>query len=385
MAMIRRKLLGAAALLVAAGVAGCATTHGPAAPASEIFYIGNQGSQLLAARLETRAGTMALIGPVADVPRPTWTAPHPSLPVLYVASQGDGKSNGSVSSFRIDAASGALTRTGQADAGGPGTTHLWVDAPSRAIVAANYAGGSTATFALGGDGAIGARVSLRKETGKGPHPRQASPHAHGAAVDPAGRYALVADLGLDKLFVYRFDRANHALLPDDPLQPRHFSAPPGTGPRHFVFDPKGRFVYLLGELTADLHVLRWDAGRGTLTPVQTLSLDAPGFAGTKSAAEIAISRDGRFVYASNRGDSTIGVYAADPRAGTLSLVQRMASGGEFPWGFAIHPGGRWMIVANQRSENLALFAVDPASGRLSDTGQRLAVPKPVNISFAGPR
>jgi 6-phosphogluconolactonase len=134
-------------------------------------------------------------------------------------------------------------------------------------------------------------------------------------------------------------------------------------------------------LSADIHVLRWDARSGTLAPVQTLSTDTPDFAGTKSVAEVAVSKDGRFVYVSNRGESTIVVYATDPRTGVLRLVERVPSGGENPWAFALHPDGRWMIVANQRSDNLALFRVDPATGRLTDTGQKLAVVKPVNISF----
>jgi 6-phosphogluconolactonase len=345
------------------------------------FYIGTQATQVQLARLDREAGTMTLVEPVAEVQRPTWTVRHPTLPVLYVASPGVAEGEGSVSSFRIDPSTGALTRTGEAKAGGQGTTHLWVDARSRTLLAANYGGGSTATFALAMDGSVQARVSLRKEAGAGPHTRQTSPHAHGVAVDPSGRYALVADLGLDRLFVYRFDQATHALLPDDIAHPRHLVLPPASGPRHFAFSPNGRFVYLLGELSADIHVLRWDARSGTLAPVQTLSTDTPDFAGTKSVAEVAVSKDGRFVYVSNRGESTIVVYATDPRTGVLRLVERVPSGGENPWAFALHPDGRWMIVANQRSDNLALFRVDPATGRLTDTGQKLAVVKPVNISF----
>ena len=194
-------------------------------------------------------------------------------------------------------------------------------------------------------------------------------------------FAQHLPIGLDRLFVYRFDRATHALLPDDAAHPRHLALPPASGPRHFAFSPNGRFVYLLGELSADIHVLQWNARSGTLAPVQTLSTDTPDFAGTKSVAEVAVSKDGRFVYVSNRGGSMIVVYAADPRTGRLRFVERVPSGGENPWAFAFHPDGRWMIVANQRSDNLALFRVDPATGRLIDTGQKLAVVKPVNISF----
>ncbi|MCX8477829.1 MAG: lactonase family protein [Sphingomonas sp.] len=388
MAVDRRTLLCHATLLAATTLAACAPRAGveQSRNVGDLFFIGTHGTQVHATRLDPRSGEMTTIGPVADVPNPTWAVRHPDLPVLYVASQlgGDGKSEGSVVAFRIDPETGALARTGEAKAGGGGTTHLWFDTASRTLLAANYASGSVASIAVHADGSLGERVSLVQATGTGPHRRQASPHAHGVAVDPSGRFALVADLGADRIFVYPLARRTHALA-DGSGPARHLALPPGTGPRHFAFHPNGRFVYLLGELTAEIFTLRWDAASGTLSQVQALSTDAPGFAGNRSVAEVAVSRDGRFVYASNRGDSAIVVHAIDPRTGTLRQIQRIPSGGATPWSFAIHPGGRWMIVANEKSDRLNLFRIDPSTGTLSDTGKTLPIPKPVSVTFAGTR
>jgi 6-phosphogluconolactonase len=200
-------------------------------------------------------------------------------------------------------------------------------------------------------------------------------------VDPTGRFALVSDLGADRIFIYGFDRATHVLMPDDSANPRSYVAPAGSGPRHVAFGVDGRFVYLLNELTAEVAVLRWDAQQGRLALVQTLPTSSAEFKGAKSGAEVAVSHDGRFVYAEDRGENTMVVYAVNAASGELSLVQRISSGGERPWGFSIHSSGKWMLVANQRSGKVNVFSVDPASGMLADTGESADVPTPVSTTF----
>jgi 6-phosphogluconolactonase len=375
--MIDRRTLLGGALPVALTLAGCAPRAARTRPPGDLFFIGSNGTTLHAARLDARAGELRMIGPVATLSKPTWALLHPRLPMLYVADQG---AAGQVVAFRIDLASGGLTRAGAAPAGG-GTTHLAIDPRGRALLAANYAEGSVASIAIGPDGFPGGRISTIAASGSGPHRRQASPHAHGVMLDPSGRFALVADLGTDRLFVYRFDPRTGALADDDVA--RHLILPSGSGPRHFAFHPNGRIIYLLGELTADIFAIRWDARAGRATLFQTLSANAPGFTGASTVSEVVISRDGRFAYVANRGDSTIVVHAIDPRDFTLRPIQRIASGGNYPWDFRIHAGGRWMIVANERSDLLTLLAIDPRNGMLTATGKSLAVPKPVNITFAG--
>jgi 6-phosphogluconolactonase len=200
-------------------------------------------------------------------------------------------------------------------------------------------------------------------------------------VDPSGRYALVPDLGADRVFIYHFDRTTHALSAGNGAEARAFVAPAGSGPRHLAFGADGRFVYLINELTAEIMTLRWNAATGQLALVQTLATSRAEFDGVKSGAEVAVSRDGRFVYVENRGENTLVVYRVDAESGALSLLQRIGSGGERPWGFAIHPSGKWMLVANQRSGNVTVFRIDPASGLLASTGEAVDLPAPVSLTF----
>ncbi len=345
-----------------------------------LVYVGMNGNQVRALRFDASTGKLTMIGPVADVPKPRWAVAHPQLPMLYVAGDGNGQ-DGSVTAFAVDRETGSLSKVSEVAAGGGGTTHLWLDVPSMTLIAANFGGGSTSSIAVNRDGSLGPLVSTIKSTGSGPHRRQASPHAHGSAVDPSGRYALVSDLGADRVFIYGLDRATHALSPEDAANPRSFVAPPGSGPRHAAFGSDGRYVYLLSELTAEVMVLRWDAGQGRLSLVQSLPISSPEFQGVKSGSEVAVSHDGRFVYVGNRSENSIIVYRVNADSGALSLVQRTSSGSEGPWSFAIHPSGKWLLVANERSNKVNVLSIDPSSGTVADTGQSVDSPAPVSVTF----
>jgi 6-phosphogluconolactonase len=381
MQSIRRKFLTRCGLSLAlAGLALAGGHAGAAAAQTELVYVGTQAGQIHALRFDTSSGKLATIGPVAEGPKSTWTLAHPQLPILYAVND-DKDKDGSVIAYAVNRETGALTKVNEAPTGGPGTTHLSLDLPSMTLFAANFGGGSASTIAIKPDGSLGPLVSTIKATGSGPHRRQTSPHAHGSAVDPSGKYALVPDLGADRVFVYGFDRATHALTPDDAAKPRSFVAPPGSGPRRTVFSADGRFVYVLNELTAELMVLRWDAQQARLATLQTAPLSSAEFKGNKSGSEIALSRDGRFIYAGNRGENALVVYGVNAESGELSPVQSIGAGGETPWGFALHPSGKWLVVANQKSGTVNVFSVDTASGKLADTGQSVAAPTPVSITF----
>ena len=359
---------------------GLATARAATAPASELVYVGSQGNQIRALRFDPATGKLTVIGPVAEGLRPTWTIAHPSLPLLYAVDDDNAK-EGSVTAFAVNRASGALTKINAAATGGSGTTHLWFDAPSQTILTANYGGGSASSIAVNADGSLGALVSTVKDTGSGPHRRQAAPHAHAVAIDPSGRFALVPDLGADRVFVYAFERSIHALAPVDPATPRAYVTPPASGPRHLVFGQNGQFVYLINEMTAELTVLRWNAAEGRLTQVQSLATSSADFKGVNSGAEVALSRDGRFVYVQNRGENALLVYRVHAASGALTLMQRIGSGGEAPWGLALHASGNWMLVANQRSGKVNVFSIDTISGILTDTGESVDAPTPVSLTF----
>ena len=372
---------GALALLASplAFLGACATpTETAGCAADGLVYVGTDGGKIEALRLDACAGKLAKIGDVADVAKPRWSTLHPSKPILYVANDVNGK-NGSVIAFGIDRGTGALAKINEADAGGIGTTHLVLDAPSSTLLAANFFSGTVSSLALNADGSIGALASNAKETGSGPHKRQSKAHAHGIAVDATGHCVLVSDLGADRIFIDGFDRATRTLTADDAAHPRAYVAAPGSGPHHAVFSRDGRFVYLLDELTADLQVLRWDAQQARLSLVQSLAISSPEFTGAKSGAEVIVGNDGRFVYVLDRGEARLVVYSANAETGQLTLVQRVPTGGEKPWDFAIHPSGKWVLVANSSKVNL--MRIDSASGQLSDTDQSVPSQTPLSLTF----
>ena len=367
-------------LLLAAGalLGGCATPPAASCSSATLAYVGTDGGLLQALRLDACAGRLTDLGTVAQLTKPRWSVANPTSTVLYVADDIAGK-DGRVVAFAVNRDTGALRKMNDGDAGGIGTTHLWLDAPSSTLIAANFFSGSATTLPLNADGSVGAVASTLEETGSGPTKRQTKAHAHGIALDPTGHWALVSDLGADRVFVYGFDRTTHALAPDDAAHPRAFAVAPGSGPHHAAFSADGRFVYVLDELSADVQVLRWDARDARLAPVQSLAISSEQYKGAKSGAEIAVSRDGRFVYVEDRGEGTLVVYRADAATGELSLLQRAPSGGDKPWGFAIDPSGRWMLVAN--AARVSLFAIDAATGALSDTGQSVDSATPLSIAF----
>ena len=375
----RRALVAMAATGAAVPMLGAAPAT--AAPASDILYIGTWGrAEVHGALFDSAAGTLTPTGVVAAVSS-SWSARHPVLPVLYVAG---GDAGGIVYSYRIDPRTGGLTRTSEVRTGGTGNagvlSHIAVDQPSQTLLIANFAAGLVAAVPIGDDGSLGESLSIVQDTGSGPTPRQGGPHPHHIAVDPTGKYALVADFGADRIFVYDFDRATRALSAH--LDgPRYYATAAGSGPRRVAFHPNGHSLYLMNELTADIQVLEWNPSTRALTHRRSVSTDSPAFTGARSAAEMALSDDGRFLYVSNRGENTLVVYAIDPVTALPSPVQRISCAGTLPWTFSIHRSGRWMFVANQASNTVDLFGIDRGSGRLTGTGTSIAVPAPDGITF----
>lgn len=367
--------------LVVIGNARAATDCG-----AQRIYIGThqQGgaASLFTATFDGRNGALGAARSVATIERPTWLVHDPARPVLYSVSEtgNDGKSQGSVFSLRIDSASGDVAEINRVPSGGGGPTHLALDQRSQTLFVANYGTGQVAALPLDERGALAAPASVVSDYGTGPTPRQLSPHAHGVTLDPSRQFVLAPDLGADRVFVYRFSADRRAL---QSAATPFLQLPAGAGPRHLVFSADGRVAYLLNELTADLNVYAWDAGQGTLRPLQTLSTLSAGYQGKKSAGEILVSRDGKRVYLSNRGEDTIVVYAVDAGSGTLSEMQRLASGGKQPWHLALSPDQRWLLASNETSNSVNVFAVAGGDGRLSATGSKLDIATPVNIVFTG--
>jgi 6-phosphogluconolactonase len=287
-----------------------------------------------------------------------------------------------VSAVAIERKTGKLTLLNQVPSRGEGPAHIVLDRSGKYALISNYDRGSIAVFPLLQDGHLGESTAFVQHKGSSLNPkRQEGPHAHAAVFSPDNRFAIVADLGLDQLRVYRFNAALGTLGSD----PQIVRAVPGAGPRHLVFDATGRYIYVINEMQSTVVTYAYDAANGTLSELQIVSALPKGFAGTSTAAEIEMHLSGKFLFASNRGDDSIAVFAVDPKDGTLTPVEINSSGGKTPRNFALDPTGAWLLAANQDSDDIVVFHVDPSTGHLTRSGPVLHVPSPACVRFVPER
>lgn len=349
-------------------------------------YLGTSGAKakgIFLSRFDPATGALTPPELVAETTSPSFLALHPRLPVLYAANEAtnpSGKTSPRISAFAVDPATGKLALLNDQPSGGAIPCHLAVEATGRTLVVANYTGGSVAAFPLGPDGRLGPASSLIQHTGSSVHPgRQSAPHPHGIAFDPANRFAFIADLGLDKVMVYRLDAVRGALAANDPPSA---STKPGTGPRHLAVHPSGRFAWAINELDSTIAGFALDAATGVLRETQGISTLPAGFTGTNYPAEIALHPNGRFLYGSNRGHDSLAIFSVEPSSGTLTLVGHASTQGKWPQHFAPDPSGKWFLVANQNSDSVVVFRVHGETGRLEPTGQAISVAAPTCVVFA---
>ena len=282
-----------------------------------------------------------------------------------------------MSAFAIDEVSGKLSLIDEEPSGGDGPCHIVVDAAGKNVLIANYGGGSVAAFPIAADGKLGPASSFIQHRGSSVDPgRQKGPHAHAIVLDAANRFALTADLGLDKVLVYRFDPAKGSLE-----AAAEAALKPGSGPRHLAFHPDGRRLYVINELSSTLTAFRYEAERGALQDIGTVSTLPEGHSGRNSTAEIVVHPSGKFVYGSNRGHDSIAVFALDAQSGMPRLVEHRPTGGKTPRNFTVDASGRWLLAANQDSDTITLFRIDPSTGRLTREGAPLEAPMPVCIEL----
>jgi 6-phosphogluconolactonase len=284
-----------------------------------------------------------------------------------------------IETYAVDPASGGLKAVGERVAGGSEACHISVDPSGRCVLTANYDGHFVEVFPILADSTVGERTCIIHHSGSGPNrSRQESAHPHSINVDPSGRFAIVADLGLDKVFVYRLDAERGTLSPNDPPFAR---VAPGSGPRHFAFHPDGRHAFVINELAASITAFNWDADKGILSPYETDPILAKDYKGpSNTSAEVVVGRSGKFVYGSNRGDDSIVVNAFDSATGKLTFVQRITDGIKVPRNFAIDPSGKWLVCANLKADTATVYRVDPETGRLALAGS-VAVPEPLCVRF----
>jgi 6-phosphogluconolactonase (cycloisomerase 2 family) len=255
---------------------------------------------------------------------------------------------------------------------------------------ANYFGGSVAVLPILSDGGLGGAADVKQTDGTvGPRKATNAPqgsfafsghdrtHAHMIHSDASGRFVLHADLGLDRIFIWKFDERTGVLTPNDPPS---VSLPPGDGPRHFFFHPNGRWFYSLQEEGSNIVLFDYDSANGRLTSRQSISSLPPAFAGSNFCSEILISGDGRFVYAGNRLHDSVGIFSVG-KMGELTFVADEWTRGNYPRSFNFDPTGQFFYVCNQRADNVAVFRVDRKTGRLTFTGHYAPVGNPSHIVF----
>jgi 6-phosphogluconolactonase (cycloisomerase 2 family) len=318
---------------------------------------------------------------------------------LYSANETDHagpNKEGTVSAFSIDRTDGHLTLLGSVgsggsvSSGGAGPTYLSIHPSWKYLFVANYFGGSVAVLPISPDGRLGPATDIKRDEGNiGPTKATTAPrgsfavsghdrtHAHMIQADPAGRFVLHADLGLDKIFIWKFDSRTGVLTPNDPPA---VSLPAGDGPRHFCFHPNERWLYSVQEEGSTIVRFDYDAKQGRLTVCQTVSTLPPQFVGTNFCSEILVSLDGRFVYAGNRLHDSIAIFSVDA-SGDLTYVGEEWTRGDYPRSFNFDPTGQYLYCCNQRGDNIAVFHVDRRTGHLEFTGHYAPVGNPSSIVF----
>jgi 6-phosphogluconolactonase len=375
------KLLKFIALFV---VFACAVAHAAGSP--YLIYVGtytDKGSKgIYAYSFDPGSGETKALGLAAAAANPSFLAVDAHGKHLYAVNEignFNGGQTGGVSSFAIDPVAGRLTLLQEVSSLGADPAHLSLDKAGQYLLVANYTSGNIAVFPVLKDGQLGSRTAFVQHAGSSVNKeRQTGPHAHEIQASNDNQFVLTADLGLDELLVYRFDSKTGSLAPNDPA---FVKISPGAGPRHFAIAPSGKFVYLVNEMSSTVTVLSFDTNPGRLQEQQTISTRPADFKGENTTAEIEVDSRGKFLYASNRGDDSIAVFAIDAQEGKLTFVERVPTGGKAPRHFKLDPTGKWLFAANQESNSISIFRVNPDSGRLTSTSHTLQVSTPVCVVF----
>ena len=349
----------------------------------DLLYVGTYTDSIYLVRMDRRSGELLRVGAVNAGANPSFLNIHPNGRVLYAVNELE--PNGMVGAFAIESGTGALTRLNERPSQGGAPCYVSVDHSGQVVLVANYTKGSVALLPIEANGALAPagfvldRAMLRR-TAKGPNAeRQEGPHAHCILPDPSNRFVLVADLGADRVFVYRLDLDKKSL---SHVERGYAVMRPGAGPRHLAFHPTLPLVFVANELDSTVATLRFDSTRGTLSPQGTLSTLPAGWSGTNYPADIHVGANGRTLYVSNRGHNSTAVFSVADSTGALALEQVVSTEGDWPRNFTLDPTGRWLLVANQRSDSIVVFARDPDNGRLAPTRQRITIPSPVCLRFA---
>lgn len=390
--------------LAAAGASAVAAAAQPSA--SHLLYVGTynrpdgpegsrgNGKGIHLFRMDPASGQLTALEVLTDPPNPSALALHPNGKLLYSANETanakEEKGSGSVSAMTVDRATGHLTILNTVSSRGAGPCHLSVHPAGKHVFVANYHGGTVAVLPIVDGGRLGPATDVKEGHGTLGHlPAASAPpgsfalsghdrtHGHMIHSDPSGRFIISTDLGLDRIYVWKFDAAAGKLLP---AAMPYFQVPSGDGPRHFAFHPKKPWFYCIQEEGSTLIAFDYDPATGKLTEKQTIGTLPKGYAGTNYTSEVAVSADGRFLYAANRLHDSIAVFAIGA-TGRLTWVAEEWTRGDYPRSFTIDPSGRFLYVCNQRADAVTCFRINAQTGVLAFTGQYTPVGTPSIITF----
>ncbi|MDQ3703346.1 MAG: lactonase family protein [Chloroflexota bacterium] len=389
----REGVLQGGATLAGAGVAALAAgttavtveAGGPVSGASAVLgglalYVGTgaRGEGVHFFRMDRATGFLTKVETTAS-PAPGWVTLDPQQRALYAAI-GDNR----VAGFRIDQRTGRLTPGTVQPTGTGAYPHISVDPSGGLVLGASYGAGTVGVLPILSEGQLGEVTHVVQHTGApGPHPDQSQPRAHQVPFDPSGRWAVVTDLGLDRVYSYRVNTVTGSLTAADPP---YVQMDLGRGPRHASFHPSGRWMYVINELDSTMSAFTWDSARGALREFQNLSALREGWTGRRWSAQVVVHPSGQWVYGSNRGSGLesddIVVYRIDQTTGRMTLVGHQYSGGLVPRNFNIDPSGTFLLVAHQDGDTIIPFRINRASGMITPTGQSVPVLNPLSIQFA---
>jgi 6-phosphogluconolactonase (cycloisomerase 2 family) len=346
--------------------------------------------------MDTTSGSLVPREIVKNDSNPSWLAFDKSGTHLYSANESPtyhGTKSGSVSAYSVNRTNGHLTLLNTVSSEGAGPTHLSIHPSGKHVFVANYHGGTVSVLPILANGSLGAATDVKHNQGKvgpihaasGPPGSFAisghdTPHAHMVQPDPSGKFVLASDLGLDQILIWRFDGQAGKLTANNPAS---VALPPGDGPRHFAFHPSGHWLYSLQEESSTMVVFDYDGANGKLTAKQSLSTLPHGFAGTDFTSEVAVSADGKFVYAANRLHDSIAWFSVGA-SGTLTLAGEEWTRGDYPRSFTIDPTGNFLFCCNQRGDAVTTFRVNKQTGALAFTGQYTPVGTPSHVAFLTP-
>jgi 6-phosphogluconolactonase len=328
------------------------------------------------AQFQSEKGKLSTPEIAAKISNPSFVVIHPNGKYLYSVIEGN---PGKVAAFAIDQKSKKLKFLNQAPSGGKVPCHVSITKNGKILLVANYSSGSLASIPINDDGTLQEPASIIFHKGSSiAGRRQRGAHTHSINLSPDQRFVYVADLGIDKIMIYRLNPDTGKLTENTPAS---LAIKPGAGPRHFTFHPNGKFAYVINELDNTLIILKYTSETGALTKIQTISTLPQGFKGKSYTAEVRVHPNGKFIYGSNRGHDSIVTYKISPNSGILTLIGFQKEGISNPRHFNIDPSGKFCLVANQNSNNVGVFSIDQKNGMLKPPHQTVSIGKPVCIKF----